>query len=134
MKNIGPDKSPYLSDKEVEKLRQGWTDLIVPEDPYGHFDPDEEPYRQRIAGCASFPDHIKALRTAYGWSVMYLSDLTECSEMHIRHLEHGRRKPSYRMFQKLADAFGVDRDELLEEDLFNSALERIQKENANPEK
>lgn len=131
MRNTYPDKSPYLSDDEVEKLQRGWENLIVPEDPYGHLDPDEEPYRERIAKCATFPDHIKAFRLAYGWNMMHLSDLVECSEMHIRHLERGRRRPSYKMFLKLANAFGVDRDALLDDDLFESALAGIQEKNQN---
>lgn len=122
-----PNGSPYMTDEEFEKYHRGWQDLIEPEDPYGHIDPDEEPYRKRIAECASFPDHVKAFRIAYGWSMMHLSDLVDCSEMHIRHLEHGRRKPSYKMFLKLANAFGVDRDALLDETLFEVALEQIQK-------
>lgn len=122
-----PNGSPYMTDEEVEKLRRGWQDLIEPEDPYGHYDPDEEPYRKRIAECTSFPDHVKAFRIAHGWSMMYLSDLVACSEMHIRHLEHGRRRPSYKMFLKLAEVFAVDRDALLEETLFEAALKQIPK-------
>ncbi len=59
---------------------------------------------------------------------MALSDLVDCSEMHIRHLERGKRRPSYRMLVKLAEAFGVDRDALLDETLFKAALEQIPKE------
>ncbi|MGM9637627.1 MAG: helix-turn-helix domain-containing protein [Eubacteriales bacterium] len=134
MSNTRPDKGPYLSYEEIEKLQRGWENLIKPEDPYGHPDPDEESYRKRIAECASFPDHVKAFRLAYGWNMMHLSDLVECSEMHIRHLEHGRRKPSYKMFLKLADAFGVDRDALLDEDLFEDALEHIREKVVAEEK
>lgn len=74
---------------------------------------EEDLYARRIADFAGLGQRIHELRAERGWSAGELSYRVDCSEMHIFHLEHGRRRPSYRLFVRLAEAFEISCDELL---------------------
>ena len=71
---------------------------------------------------------LKQIRTAKGYSVYKLSQLSGVSETHIRDLERGDRNPSLDTIDRRARTFGISLSELLSEDEAVSYLTKEEKE------
>lgn len=71
---------------------------------------------------------LKKIRTAKGYSVYKLSQLSGVSETHIRDLERGERNPSLDTIDRIAKTFGMSLSELLNEDITVSYLTDKEKE------
>jgi transcriptional regulator with XRE-family HTH domain len=56
---------------------------------------------------------IKTMRRALGLTQQALADRTEVSRIYIQALESGRRTPSMKLLNKLADALGVEVQDLV---------------------
>lgn len=71
---------------------------------------------------------LKKIRTAKGYSVYKLSQLSGVSETHIRDLERGDRNPSLDTVERIANVFGISLSEILNEDETVSYLTSEEKE------
>ena len=57
---------------------------------------------------------LKKIRTAKGYSVYKLSQISGVSETHIRDLERGDRNPSLDTIERLSKTFGMTLSEFLD--------------------
>ena len=71
---------------------------------------------------------LKKIRTAKGYSVYKLSQISGVSETHIRDLERGDRNPSLDTIERLSKTFGMTLSEMLNEDDTISYLSAKEKE------
>ena len=71
---------------------------------------------------------LKEIRTAKGYSVYKLSQLSGVSETHIRDLERGDRNPSLDTIDRIAKIYGMSLSELLNENETVSYLTEEEKE------
>lgn len=60
-----------------------------------------------------FPNRIRALRTAKGWSQQRLADAVGCSKMQISTLERGEQSVDVAWMKRLAGALEVEPGEIL---------------------
>lgn len=56
---------------------------------------------------------IRKLRRAKGWTQQLLADHAELERAHVSRLELGRREAGLRALEKIADALGVEIEELV---------------------
>lgn len=66
-----------------------------------------------ISGRIVFPSSLRKVRDTYGYSRPELAELTELNLSFIEMLENGKRNPSLKTIEKLANAYGMATWELL---------------------
>lgn len=63
--------------------------------------------------CVRVGRKIRKLRRAKGWTQQLLADHAELERAHVSRLELGRREAGLRALEKIADALGVEIEELV---------------------
>lgn len=89
---------------------------------------DNQVIKQQGGQNLDISTRLKKIRTAKGYSVYKLSQLSGVSETHIRDLERGDRNPSLDTVERIANVFGISLSEILNEDETVSYLTSEEKE------
>ena len=71
----------------------------------------------------AFGKELKRRREGAGFSTKDFATIVDCSYSYINNLEHGRRRPSPQLVDRVANVFGVPVSDMLEPDALNEPLE-----------
>ena len=71
----------------------------------------------------AFGKELKRRREGAGFSTKDFATIVDCSYSYINNLEHGRKRPSPQLVDRIASVFGVNVSDMLEPDALNESLE-----------
>ena len=63
--------------------------------------------------CVRVGNRIRELRQAKGWSQQMLADHAQIERAHITRLEEGRKEAGLRVLDRIAEALGVEIEDLV---------------------
>ena len=74
-------------------------------------------YSRLCRGMKRFGEKIRTLREQHGLSYRKMASRLETSHSHIINLESGKHKPSVDLIVRIAQAFDVSFDQLMDDDI-----------------